>query len=142
MSEIVNTRWKEKMAFEWNVGGHKITIDAKEAVGGENKGPQPKSFMLAALGGCTAMDVISILKKMRVADNIEDFQVDVSGELTEEHPKHFHSMHVKYIFKAKEGQTLPEDKIKKAVSLSEERYCGVNAVYKKTMEISSEIVIN
>lgn len=141
MPEIVNTKWKDKMSFEWTVNDHKITIDAKEAVGGENKGPQPKPFMLASLGGCTAMDVISILKKMRVADDIEDFQVDVSGELTDEHPKQYHSIHVSYIFKAKDGKTLPEDKIKKAVDLSEDRYCGVSAVYKKVMELTSEIII-
>ncbi len=139
--QTINTVWKDKMAFEWNINGYKMTIDAKEAVGGENKGPQPKPFMLAALGGCTAMDVISILRKMRVADDIADFQVDVSGELTEDHPKQYHKMHVKYIFKAKEGKTLAEDKLKKAIELSEEKYCGVNAVYKKALDVSSELVI-
>lgn len=142
MAETVKTSWLDKMAFEWEVNGHKITIDAKENVGGQNRGPQPKPFMLAALGGCTSMDVISILKKMRVADDIEDFRVDVDGELTDEHPKEYHKMHVKYYFKAKEGKSLPEDKIKKAVSLSEERYCGVSSVYRKTMELTSEIVID
>jgi putative redox protein len=142
MSEIVNTKWKENMAFDWTVNGHTITIDAKEAVGGQNKGPRPKPFMLASLGGCTAMDVISILKKMRVADDIEDFQVNVSGEMTDEHPKHYNKIHIAYEFTPKAGKELPKDKIEKAVNLSEERYCGVSAVYKKTMEMSSEIIIN
>jgi len=142
MSEKIKTNWKGNMAFEWEVNGHKIMIDATEKVGGENRGPQPKPFMLAALGGCTSMDVISILKKMRVTDMLDDFNVDVTGELTEEHPKHFTSMHIEYIFTPKKGQELPMAKIKKAVSLSEERYCGVSEVYRKAnVKMTSEIII-
>jgi len=134
--EFVNTRWLSNMAFEADVDGHKIVIDADPHVGGENRGLRPKPFMLAALGGCTAMDVISILKKMRV--DVESFNVKVEGDLTEEFPKHFFKMHVIYEFT---GKDLPMDKLKKAVELSEERYCGVSAVYKKTMEITSEIKV-
>ncbi len=142
MSETVKTNWKGNMAFEWDVNGHKIIIDAKESVGGENKGPQPKPFMLAALGGFTGMDVISILKKMRVTENLADFSTEVDGELTTEHPKHYISMHVKYIFTAKSGTELPYEKLKKAVNLSEERYCGVSEVYRKAgVKMSSEIII-
>jgi putative redox protein len=64
--------------------------------------------------------------------------VIVEGRLTEEHPRQYHKMHVIYEV---EGQNLPMDKIQKAVSLSEERYCGVTAVYRKVIEISSEIRI-
>ncbi len=141
MSTTVSTNWINNMAFEWDVNGHKVVIDADSKVGGQNKGPSPKSFMLASLGGCTAMDVVSILKKMRVLDDIEDFKVDVSGELTDTHPKHFVSMHVVYEFVPKEGKTLPVEKLQKAINLSEERYCGVSAVYKKVMPVTSEIVI-
>ena len=141
MAEKVNTKWLENMSFEWTVNNHKIVIDAKEKVGGEDKGAQPKPFMLASLGGCTAMDVISILKKMRVSDDLEDFQVNVEGHMTDEHPMHYDKMHITYEFTAKEGKTLPEKKIEKAVKLSEDQYCGVSAVYKKTMELTSEIII-
>ena len=141
MKDTTETKWLGKMAFQWEVGGHNVIIDAKENVGGEGRGPQPKAFMLASLGGCTAMDVISILKKMRVTDDIEDFNVQVSGDLTEEHPKHYYKMHIKYIFTPKDGKELPMDKLQKAVSLSEETYCGVMAVYKKALEVTTEIVI-
>lgn len=141
MQETVETKWLDKMAFEWEVNGHKVIIDAVENVGGENRGPQPKPFMLAALGGCTAMDVISILKKMRVTDDIEDFTVKVTGDLTEEHPKHFTKMNVQYIFVPKDGKELNMEKIKKAVNLSEDRYCGVSEVYKKALDLTSEIII-
>jgi putative redox protein len=134
MKETVNTRWIDKMAFSTDINGHEIVIDADTNVGGENRGPRPKSFMLAALGGCTAMDVISILTKMRV--NVENFNVKVEGDLTEDFPKHFHKMHVIYEFT---GKDLPVDKLKKAIELSEERYCGVIAVYRKAMELTSEI---
>ena len=132
--EIVNTTWLNNMAFETEINGHKIVIDAVPEVGGENRGPRPKALMLAALGGCTGMDVISILNKMRV--EVDSFNVRVEGDLTDEFPKHFYKMHVNYEFK---GNDLPLDKLKKAVELSEERYCGVSAVYKKTMELTSEI---
>jgi putative redox protein len=135
-TEVVSTRWLENMSFESEINGHRVIIDAKEEVGGEDKGPRPKPFMLAALGGCTAMDVVSILKKMRV--EIKNLNVIVEGELTEEHPRYFHKMHVIYEV---EGENLPMDKIEKAVALSEEKYCGVSAVYKKVIDMTSEIRI-
>ncbi len=134
--DTVSTKWLNNMAFESEINGHKIIIDAVPEVGGENRGPRPKPFMLAALGGCTAMDVISILKKMKVEP--EKFNVLVEGDVTEEFPKHYYKMHVIYEFT---GKNLPLDKLQKAVSLSEEKYCGVSAVYRKALEITSEIKI-
>jgi putative redox protein len=132
----VKVSWKDKMAFEAEVDGHKIMLDAAEAVGGEDRGPRPKPLMLTALAGCTGMDVVSILKKMRV--EVEDFEVTVEGDLTDEHPKQYYKMNVIYTFK---GKDLPLEKLKKAVSLSEERYCGVSALYRKAIELTSEIKI-
>ncbi|WP_346860309.1 OsmC family protein [uncultured Draconibacterium sp.] len=132
----VKVNWLENMAFEAEINGHKIILDAAEPVGGEDRGPRPKPLMLTALAGCTGMDVVSILKKMRV--EVEDFSVSVEGDLTEEHPKQFSKMNVIYSFK---GKDLPLEKLKKAVSLSEERYCGVSALYKKVIEVTSEIKI-
>ena len=121
--EVVNTTWRENMSFESEVNGHRIILDAKEEVGGHDQGPRPKPLMLAALGGCTGMDVISILKKMRV--EIKGLNVRVEGDLTEDHPRRFSKMHVIYEF---EGENLPLEKLEKAVNLSEDRYCGVSAV--------------
>ena len=90
--------------------------------------------MMASLAGCTGMDVASILKKMRV--DVDDFNIIVEGEITEEHPKHFTSMHIIYEFK---GKNLPLDKIEKAVKLSQDTYCGVSASYRKAMELTYEI---
>ena len=134
--EQVKVHWLENMAFEAEVNGHKIMLDATEAVGGQNRGPRPKPLLLAALAGCTGMDVVSILKKMRV--EVESFNVIVEGDLTEEHPKQFYKMHIVYEFK---GKDLPLDKLEKAINLSEERYCGVSAMYKKAIGITTEIKI-
>lgn len=136
MKSSINVTWKEKMSFETEMDGHKLVLDADAAVGGEDKGPRPKPFMLLSLAGCTGMDVISILKKMRV--EVDYFNVRVEASMTEEHPKHYDAMKVIYEFK---GSNLPMDKIEKAVNLSEERYCGVSFVYKKAIPITSEIRI-
>lgn len=136
VTEQVRINWLENMAFEAEVNGHKIMLDAAAAVGGENRGPRPKPLMLVALAGCTGMDVVSILKKMRV--EVDGFNVLVEGDLTEEHPKQFSEMRVIYEFK---GKDLPMDKLEKAVNLSEERYCGVSAMYKKAIGITTRIRI-
>lgn len=137
MKHIVNLKWLEEMSFEGMVDGHKIILDANPEFGGKDKGPRPKPLMLLALAGCTAMDVFSLLKKMRV--EVEDFNVDVEGELTEEHPKKYTKMNVIYSFK---GKDLDFEKINKAIAMSEEKYCGVYAIYKQAMEMSYEVKIN
>ncbi len=137
MSKItLETNWAEGMRFETEINGHKLILDAAEDNGGTNQGPRPKALMLAALAGCTGMDVISILKKMRV--DVTDFSIEIEANLTEEHPKHYDAMKVIYKFK---GNNLEMEKLQKAVSLSEERYCGVSAVYKKAMPVTFEVRI-
>ena len=128
--------WLENMAFKTEVNGHEMIIDASAEGGGENRGPRPKPLMLVALAGCTGMDVVSILKKMRV--ELESFSVKVIGHMTDEHPKLFTGMHVIYEFK---GKDLPMDKLAKAVSLSDEKYCGVSATLKQGLTITHEIVV-
>ena len=134
--EKIKVNWQKNLSFLAEVNNHKIVLDASEQVGGENKGPRPKPLLMAALAGCTGMDVVSILKKMRV--ELDDFNVYVEGDITEEHPKQFTSMHIVYEFK---GKNLPEEKLQKAVDLSDERYCGVSAMFKKAIEVTHEIKI-
>jgi putative redox protein len=128
--------WKEGMAFEASTMGFNFLLDTPEDAGGTNLGPKPKTLLLAALGGCTGMDVISILKKMRIEPDY--FNVEVEGELSEEHPKVYHTLQINYIFRGKE---LPMDKLEKAVNLSQERYCAVTAMLGKSAKISHKIVI-
>jgi putative redox protein len=136
MKKSINLNWKGGMAFETELDGHKLIVDAPVEGDGNNLGPRPKVLMLVALGGCTGMDVVSILKKMRV--EVADLNIRIEANMTEEHPKHFDDMKIIYEFK---GTNLEEEKLKKAIELSMERYCGVSAVYKKAMPVNYEIVI-
>ena len=136
MKHVVDMAWTDKLAFEAELDGHKIIVDATVETGGSDLGPRPKKMMLTALAGCTGVDVIMILKKMKV--EIEAFNVIVEADVTEEHPKHYNKMKVVYQFK---GKDLPYEKLEKAVKLSEEKYCGVTAVYRKAMEMETEIRI-
>jgi putative redox protein len=131
---IIKTEWKGDMAFEADINGHKVIMDASSEAGGHDLGPGPKKLMLVALSGCTGMDVVSILKKMRV--EIEKCSIEVQGDVAEEHPKRYTKMHVIYEFA---GKNLPLDKLEKAVKMSEEKYCGVEALYRMAIEVSSEI---
>ena len=135
-TQSIDVKWATNMAFKANVNGHELMLDLDETGGGTNLGPKPKPLLLVALGGCTAMDVISILKKMRIEPDY--FNVKVDGELTEEHPKHFKKIKIIYEFR---GKDLPYDKLKKAVDLSQEHYCGVSETLRNSVEIISEIRI-
>ncbi len=90
----VNIDWSGDMAFKADVNGFTLNLDADEKVGGKNTGPRPKPLLLIALGGCTGMDVVSILAKMRVVPDY--FNVEIDGEQTDEHPKYYHKIHLKY----------------------------------------------
>jgi putative redox protein len=137
MKDSINLKWLENMAFEADIDGEKISLDTSPEHGGTGQGPRPKPLMMVALAGCTAMDVVSLMKKMRV--EVEDFSVRVDGELTDEHPKQFTGMEIVYSFK---GQNIDEEKIKKAINLSLEKYCGVSATLKKAIKLSHRIEIN
>ncbi len=124
------------MSFEAEVNDHRIIFDTDDSSGGENKGPKPKTMILASLAGCTGMDVISILKKMRIEPTY--FNIIVEGELTEEHPRYYDNIHLIYEFT---GTNLDLEKIEKAIELSQEKYCGVTAMLNKVAEITFEIKI-
>ena len=136
MKHIVETKWTGKMSFNANVSGHNIPMDAMPENGGDDSGARPKQLMMAALAGCTGMDVVSILQKMRV--ELDGFDITIEAEMTEEHPKHYTSMHIIYMFK---GKNLDVEKLTKAIELSQERYCGVSIVYRKAMIVTYEIKI-
>ncbi|MFB5085450.1 OsmC family protein [Symbiobacterium thermophilum] len=131
-------RWAGGIAFEAQLGsGHTIVMDASREVGGEDRGPRPGELLLAALGGCTGMDIVSILQKMRV--DFDRVEVTVEAEAREEYPKYYDRFRVTYrVF----GGDVPADKVKRAVQLSEERYCSVGALFSHGAEITHRIEIN
>jgi putative redox protein len=130
----VSTVFNEKMSFTATINGHEVRMDTKSDDGGEDSGPGPKQMMLASLAGCTGIDIVSILNKMKVT--FSDFSIGVHAALSNEHPKIYD--HVKITYKIK----LAEDdksKMIKAVGLSTEKYCGVYAMFKSFAKMDTEI---
>jgi len=114
-------KWNEKMAFTSTTpSGHEIKMDAAEEVGGTNSGARPTELLLNAVAGCTGIDIISILQKMRL--NPVSFHMEVEGNRADDHPKKFTDINIHYVL---EGE-LPEDKVIRAIQLSTEKYCSVS----------------
>lgn len=123
------TIWKSGHAFDSFKENSKIEIDAK---GGFN----PKALLLSGLAGCTGIDVIDVLEKMRVP--FADLKIEVETEQTTEHPRVFRDIHINYIIATAEEN---RDKVKKAIDLSLDKYCGVSAMLKKNSKIDYIITI-
>jgi putative redox protein len=135
MRNEVNCLWTGDMAFDAEVGGHTVRMDAGEADGGRDGGARPKPLVLAALGGCTGMDVVSLLRKMR--QPLTWFNVKVEADGADEHPKRYTKFKVVYQFKASDG--LDDGKVRKAVELSQDGYCGVSATLRPAGPVDWEI---
>jgi len=136
MGHTIKTQWEGGMLFNSETVGGELKLDADASVGGQGQGVRPKALMLVSLSGCTGMDVASLLKKMRA--DVEDFRIEVTGELTEEHPKKYHSVKVDYFFKCDPSEENKK-KIEKSVDLSVNRYCGVFEMFRAFSDISHEI---
>jgi putative redox protein len=128
----INMSWKENLAFEAQTpSGHKIILDAKPEVGGENKGPSPMELLLISLAACTGMDVASILKKKR--SDLKSLTIKVDGERASQHPKYFTRIDVEFNFA---GHNIKEEDVKQAIELSKDKYCSVSAMLKEKAKIS------
>lgn len=132
-----SARWRGDMSFDIDLQGTTITVDADESVGGKNQGPAPKGLMLTALAGCTGMDVVAILNKMQMP--FDKFEIEIDGETTDQHPKVYKKIVMEYKFW---GDSLDLPKIEKAVTLSQDKYCGVSATLKQLGEIDFSIKLN
>lgn len=129
----VTMRHIEGMRFVGETDKHSIILES--AYLGEQKGPAPMEALLMSLGGCTGMDVVAILRKMR--NEPRKFEIEIEGETAQEHPKVYTKVHLKYIFWGVEYE-----KAKKAVELSQNRYCPVSATLKRGgTEVTYEIII-
>jgi putative redox protein len=112
-------------------------MDGPEKVGGEDNGPIPKPFVLTALAGCTGMDVAAILRKAQ--KEVNDFDMKVTGEISKTVPIQYTSIHVTYDFKGPEEN---KDAALKAVTDSQEKYCGVSSMLKKAIPVTWEVNYN
>ncbi|MDQ0229560.1 OsmC family protein [Metabacillus malikii] len=126
--------WKGKMGFSSiTPSGHEIIMDASEEVGGLNSGARPTELLLNAVAGCTGIDIISILQKMRLEP--ASFQISVEGNRADEHPKRFTTIHIHY---ALEGD-LPDAKVIRAIELSKDKYCSVSHSLNAEITVSYSI---
>ena len=116
---------------------HWVIMDTAKAMGGAEAGASPMELVLFALGGCTGMDIISILKKMRVA--YDEFRITMDFTRTSEHPKVYSDITLHFHFT---GTDLPLAKLEKAVALSRDRYCGVQAMLRGSVNITTEIHVH
>ncbi len=128
-------KWIGKMQFVGKTtSGHGLLMDTSSKVGGENTAPTPMELLLVALGGCTGMDVVSILQKMKI--EFECLEIEVKGERVTEHPRVYKKINL--IYKVK-GKDLQEEKVKRAVELSQKKYCPILGMLKLRAEYIIEV---
>ena len=125
-------KWLEDACFQGETdSGHTILMDGPPELGGANRGARPMETLLIGMGGCTAFDVVSILRKGR--QTINDCVVEIEAQRAEEVPKVFTHIHLKYVVS---GEDLQEAKVKRAVELSAEKYCSATIMLSAAVEIT------
>ena len=137
MTNTAKVSWVDGALFVAEGGsGHTITMDGAADIGGRNLASRPMEVMLMGMGGCTAIDVVSMLKKQR--QDIEGVEVSLTGERATEHPMVYTEVKVVYTVR---GRKLNRALVERAVSLSDEKYCSATAMFKKTAKITHEVVL-
>ena len=131
--------WQGGMAFDLELQGRNITVDASENFGGKDLGPQPKGLMLSALAGCTGMDVVSVLGKKRVP--FSAFSIDIEAENADSHPMVYTSILIQYRFEG-DDDALDPKKILRSIELSLNDYCAVANTLRHCAEIRFELYTN
>jgi putative redox protein len=135
MTHEANIRWAGRMTFVGKAGSnHLVPMDSGPDFGGDSSATKPMELLLVALGGCTGMDVVPLLKKMR--QDVTAVELNISAARSEEHPMVYTKIDLAYVVT---GRNLEEDKVKRAVDLSQERYCSVSAMLKKACPVNYTI---
>lgn len=130
-------KWLDHMSFVGESGsGHSVVMDGPPDDGGRNLGVRPMEMVLLGMGGCTAFDVVHILKRAR--QNIVDCHVELEAERAADIPKVFTKIHAHYIIKGKE---LDAKKVERAISMTAEKYCSVSIMLAHCVEISHDFEI-
>ena len=125
-------KWTGKTGFIGETeSGNKVKMDISVEKGGENTGPAPMELLLLSLGGCTGIDVVTILAKKRV--KLGGLEIRLEAEQAENHPKVFKKIKMEFFF---HGEDLKNSDLKRAIELSQEKYCSVTAMLNKTAELS------
>jgi putative redox protein len=130
-------KWLDHMSFVGESGsGHSVVMDGAPDAGGRNLGVRPMEMLLLGLGGCTAFDVISILRKSR--QQVVDCEVELEAERAEEVPKVFTKIHLHFIVS---GKDLDQNRVARAVELSADKYCSASRMLEKTAAISHDFEV-
>jgi putative redox protein len=116
--------------------GHTITMDGPPESGGENLGVRPMEMLLLGVAGCTMIDVVTTLKKMR--QDLSHLETKINAERATDHPKVFTDIHIQFILK---GQNLDEKKVDKAISLSADKYCSASIMLGETATITHDFEV-
>jgi putative redox protein len=131
MKHEAHIRWAGKMTFVGRAGSnHLVPMDSGPEFGGDGSATRPTELLLLSLGGCTGMDVVSILKKMR--QDVTAVELNIAAVRSEEHPKPYTEIDIEYVVT---GRNLDAERVKHAVDLSQEKYCSVTAMLSKTCPI-------
>jgi putative redox protein len=131
---IMKSRMKlvEDMQFVGTAdSGHAVIMDAPPSVGGNNTGSKPSELLLMAFGGCSGMDVISILRKKK--QDVTNFEINVNGETPDKHPRYFSDIHIEYVVT---GRNISEEAVQRAIELSLGKYCMVGITIGKAAKIT------
>jgi len=128
--------WEGKRRFTARTPiGNETRLDAPVEHGGDGSAPSPMENLLHALGGCAAVDIVSIMEKMRL--NLEGLRVEVDADRAENHPRVYTAIRLRFVAKG----DLPLAKVQRAAELSADKFCSVSAMLKGSVEISHEVVI-
>ena len=137
MANTAKISWVEGALFVAESGsGHTFTMDGAADVGGRDLGARPMEVLLMGMGGCTAIDVVSMLKKQR--QDIEGVEISLVAERADGYPKVYTEVKVVYTVR---GRKLNRALVERAVSLSDEKYCSATAMFKKTAKVTHEVVL-
>ncbi len=124
--------WQHNVQFEGQTqSGHSITMDGAQEMGGNNAGARPMELLLIGMGGCTAFDVVTILKKAR--SNLQELTITITAERADEIPKVFTNINLHFIAK---GENIKEEVLKRAINLSAEKYCSASIMLGQMAKIT------
>jgi len=129
----ISSIFNSGMSFTAMIDQYAIEMDTTDE-NTQNLGPSPKKLMLASLAGCTGVDVVSILNKMKV--NFSEFKIDINAFLTEDHPQIYKEVFIDYYIKVQEED---QAKVQKAIDLSKDKYCGVSAMFQSFAKLNWKI---
>ncbi|MEO0081528.1 MAG: OsmC family protein [candidate division WOR-3 bacterium] len=132
MRHEAHIRWAGRMTFIGRAGSnHLVPMDSGSDFGGDNSATKPMELLLLGLGGCTGMDVVSLLHKMRVP--FTNLEMNITADRTEEYPTVYRRIDIEYVVT---GHNLDEEKVKRAIELSQEKYCSVSAMLRKACPVN------